>query len=86
MANYKIQIRRSAEKELKKISKKDRKRIIERILAPENDPRPAGVKKLSDEEKYRVRPGNYRILYEINDTLITIVVVRVAHRGDVYRQ
>ncbi|TVR51706.1 MAG: type II toxin-antitoxin system RelE/ParE family toxin [Puniceicoccaceae bacterium] len=85
MANYKIQIRRSAEKELEKISKKDRKRIIERILALGNDPRPAGVRKLSGEEKYRVRQGNYRILYEINDALITIVVVRVAHRGDVYR-
>ena len=85
MANYKIQIRRSAEKELEKISQKDRKRIIERILALEKDPRPAGVKKLSGEEKYRVRQGDYRILYEINDALITIVVVRIAHRGDVYR-
>ncbi len=85
MANYKIQIRRSAEKELERISQKDRKRIIERILALEKAPRPAGVKKLSGEEKYRVRQGDYRILYEINDTLITIVVVRIAHRGDVYR-
>jgi mRNA interferase RelE/StbE len=85
MVNYRIQIRRSAEKELEKISQKDRKRIIERILALENDPRPAGVKKLSGEEKYRVRQGSYRILYEINDELITIAVVRIAHRRDTYR-
>lgn len=85
MANYKVQIRRSAGKELEKLSQKDRKRIIERILALEKDPRPAGVKKLSGEEKYRVRQRDYRILYEINDALITIVVVRIAHRGDVYR-
>lgn len=86
MGNYKIQIRRSAEKELGNISQKDRKRIIERIVALANDPRPDGVKKLSGEEKYRVRQGNYRILYEINDALITVVVVRVAHRGEAYRQ
>ena len=85
MVNYRIQIRRSAEKELERISQKDRKRIIERILALEKDPRPAGVKKLSGEEKYRVRQGSYRILYEINDELITIVVVRIAHRRDAYR-
>ncbi len=85
MGNYKIQIRRSAGKELGKISQKDRKRIIERILTLENDPRPAGVKKLSGEEKYRVRQGNYRILYEINDAIITIVVVRIALRGEAYR-
>jgi mRNA interferase RelE/StbE len=86
MGNYKIQIRRSAEKEIERIPQADRRRIVERILALGAEPRPAGAKKLSGEEKYRVRQGNYRILYEIDDRIITIVVIRVAHRRDVYRR
>ncbi len=85
MERYKIEIKRSAEKEIDSIDRKDRLRIIERIRSLSDDPRPSGARKLSGEEKYRIRQGNYRILYQIFDKIITIVVVRVAHRREVYR-
>ena len=86
MGRYKIEIKRSAEKEFSSINRKDRLRIIERIQSLSDVPRPSGVKKLSGEEKYRIREGNYRILYQIYDEVITIVVVRVGHRREVYRE
>ncbi len=86
MADFKIEIKRSAAKELEKIQKKDRDRIIERIRALSADPRPPQSKKLSGEEKYRIRQGDYRILYQIYDEVITVVVVRVAHRREVYKK
>lgn len=86
MADYKIEIKRSAAKELAKIEKKDRVRIIERIRALSLNPRPPQAKKLSGEEKYRLRQGNYRVLYQIFDDVITVVVVRVAHRREAYKK
>ncbi len=86
MGRYKIEIKRSAEKEIASINRKDRLRIIERLQSLSDDPRPSGVKKLSGEGKYRIRQGNYRILYQIYDEVIIIVVVRVAHRREVYRE
>ena len=87
MASYSIRIRSSAAKELESLgSKKDRQRIISRIRALADDPRPAGVEKLSGtRERYRVRQGDYRILYEIQDAVLIVVVVKVGHRKDVYR-
>ncbi len=85
MRKYKIEIKRSAGKELAGIASKDQKRIIARIRSLADDPRPPGSKKLCGEEKYRIRHGDYRILYEIHEELVTVMVVRVAHRKDVYR-
>ena len=85
MEKYKIFIKRSAGKELNKIRGQDHEKIIQKIQGLANDPRPNGVKKLSGEEKYRVRQGDYRILYKIVEEIITITVVRIAHRKDVYR-
>ncbi len=85
MEEYRIRINRSAAKELKRIEKKDQQRIVERIQKLSNDPRPPGCKKLSGEEKYRIRQGSYRILYQIFDELVIIVVVRIAHRREVFR-
>ena len=87
MESYSIRIRSSAAKELESLgSKKDRQRIISRIRALADDPRPAGVEKLSGtRERYRVRQGDYRILYEIQDAVLIVVVVKVGHRKDVYR-
>ena len=85
MENYRIEIKRSATKELRRIATKDQRRIIDRIRSLSGDPRPAGTKKLSGEEKYRIRQGDYRILYQIYDETITVVVVRIGHRRDVYR-
>jgi mRNA interferase RelE/StbE len=85
MENYNVQIRRSAEKEIEKLPKKDRQKVIEKIKGLRENPRPSGVKKLSGEEKYRLRQGIYRILYEVHDAIVTVVVVKVADRKDVYR-
>lgn len=88
MASYKVLIRKSAAKELEAVAgRKDRERIAQRILALANNPRPAGVEKLSGtSEKYRIRQGNFRILYEIQDDVLVVYVVRIADRKDVYRR
>jgi mRNA interferase RelE/StbE len=81
---YRIVIKKSAAKEIEALPQKDRLRVIERIRALAEDPRPSGCKKLSKQEKYRVRQGRYRILYQIEDGELLVIVVRVAHRKDVY--
>ena len=86
MGPYKIRIKRSATKELSKIHGKDRDRIVARIRDLASNPRSLGAKKLSGEEKYRVRQGDYRILYEIVDEAVTVYVVRIAQRGEAYRK
>ncbi|HXI58673.1 MAG TPA: type II toxin-antitoxin system RelE/ParE family toxin [Polyangia bacterium] len=65
---------------------KDLSRIVERIQALAVAPRPPGSEKLSGEEKYRIRQGNYRVLYEVDDAARKVTVVRVAHRREVYRK
>jgi len=85
MGNYKIFIKRSAAKEIDRIGLTDRRRIIGKIHELAENPRPAGCTKLSGQEKYRVRQGDYRILYQIEDDQLIITVVKVAHRRDVYR-
>ena len=88
MASYRVLIKRSAAKELAAIAgRKDRQRIVERIRSLVNDPRPPGVEKLSGtKEKYRIRQGDHRILYEIEDDVLVVYVVKVGHRRDVYRK
>ena len=86
MAGYKIELKRSAAKEIDKIKqKKDRQRIVARIAALADDPRPPGSQKLTGQESYRIRQGDYRIIYEIEDDRLIVVVVKVGHRRDVYR-
>ena len=67
------------------IPKKDARRIVAAIKSLADDPRPPGTKKLSGQERYRLRQGNYRILYEIEDDRLIVCVVRVGDRRDVYR-
>jgi mRNA interferase RelE/StbE len=86
MGNYRVEIKASAGKELERLPAADQRRVIARIRSLAEDPPPQGVKKLSGEEKYRIRQGNYRILYEIHDKIITVVVVRIAHRREAYRK
>jgi mRNA interferase RelE/StbE len=86
MGRYSLHFRRSVEKDLRSIRAGDVRKILKRIERLADDPRPAGCEKLSGEEKYRVRQGVYRILYEILDTELTITVVKVAHRKDVYKR
>ena len=85
MASYKIVFKQSVAKDLRQIPDKDVPRILQRIDGLADDPRPAGAEKLSGEEKYRIRQGRYRILYKIDDNVITVTVVKVGHRRDVYR-
>lgn len=85
MAEYKIYFKESVEKDFRKVPKKDLQKIISRIEALANDPRPPGHEKLSGQEKYRIRQGLYRIIYSIQDKELTVWVVKVGHRKEVYR-
>ena len=85
MASYSIVFKQSVVKDLRPIPRKDVQRILKRIDGLADDPRPAGAEKLSSDEKYRIRQGNYRILYTIEDDVITVTIVKVGHRRDVYR-
>ena len=85
MAAYKIFFKKSVEKDFKVIPKKDLLKILERIEALAEDPRPPGCEKLSGQQKYRLRQGRYRILYSVQDDELTIWVVKVGHRKDIYR-
>jgi mRNA interferase RelE/StbE len=86
VARYKILIKPSAVKEIEAVPKKDRLRIIKRIRALAADPRPPGSEKLSGDDKYRIRQGNYRIVYSVSDEVILVIVVKVGHRKDIYRK
>ena len=85
MASYSVGIKQSAAKELEELPLKDRRRVISRIRSLATDPSPRGCEKLSGQEKYRIRQGDLRALYEIDDTLSTVTIVKIAHRRDVYR-
>ena len=82
---YKIKIKRSAERDLKRFPNALFLRINQHILALRDDPRPPGVRKLQgDLEGWRVRVGDYRIVYQVDDDAKTGTIVRVRHRRDVY--
>ena len=87
MARYKILVKPSAKKEIDAVGqKKDRQRIVLRIQSLGENPRPSGCEKLAGHlDRYRVREGNYRILYSIDDEKLLVDVVKVGHRKDVYR-
>ncbi|PSQ53739.1 MAG: type II toxin-antitoxin system mRNA interferase toxin, RelE/StbE family [Bacteroidetes bacterium QH_10_64_37] len=83
--NYETYILRRAQKALSKIQQQDQERIVEAIWDLENDPRPHGCKKLSGREGWRVRVGQYRVIYEIDDESKEVTVLDIGHRRDVYR-
>ncbi len=85
MAAYKIYFKKSVEKDLIGIPKNDLKKILDRIELLAENPRPPGCEKLAGQQRYRLRQGRYRILYSIQDDELTIWVVRVGHRKDIYR-
>jgi mRNA interferase RelE/StbE len=85
MAKYSVVFRKSVEKDLKAIPKKDQVRILQRISQLAEDPRPPNCKRLSGQQRYRIREGIYRVLYEIEDDLLIVTVVKVGNRRDVYR-
>ena len=86
MERYKVLIKPSAVKELERISRqKDRQRIVERITALADNPRPPGSQKLTGNDRFRLRQGSYRIIYSIEDDVLIVYVVKIGHRKDVYR-
>lgn len=85
MAAYKVHFRESVEKDLSTIPKRDLKRILQRIKMLEDNPRPSGCEKLTGQERYRVRQGKYRFVYSIQDYELTVWMVKVGHRKDIYR-
>ena len=85
MASYRLLIKPSAGKEIEILPKQDRRRIIAKITSLSRDPRPPGCEKLSGHDQYRLRQGDYRILYEIRDLDLVVVVIKVGHRREVYR-
>jgi mRNA interferase RelE/StbE len=87
VAGYRLLIKPSAAKEIEGLGqKKDRQRIVSRIAALASEPRPVGSEKLAGTEgRYRIRQGEFRIVYAINDADRTIEIVKVGHRGEVYR-
>ena len=85
MESYKVLIKPSAAKELEAIPRKDRARLAARIAALAEAPRPFGSEKLSPQEQYRIRQGRYRVVYAISDAEKMVLVVKVAHRREVYR-
>jgi mRNA interferase RelE/StbE len=85
MEKYKILIRKSAINELKNIPKKEIKKVIKRIQSLAQNPRPHGSQKLSAQERYRIRQGNYRIIYSVHNEELTVHVVKIGHRREIYR-
>ena len=84
MGFYNISLKESAKKEIGSLEKKEIKRILDRIKDLATNPRPVNSKKLA-EDQYRVRQGDYRIIYEVFDDIKKIAIVKVRHRKEVYR-
>ena len=86
MGRFSVLIKPSALKEIEAVPrKKDRQRIVRRIEGLADNPRPPGCQKLSGQDRYRVRQGEYRIVYSVEDEELIVYVVKVGHRKDVYR-
>ena len=85
MAAYKLFFKKSVQKDFDAIPKKDLKRILNRIAALAENPRPPGCEKLTGKERYRLRQGRYRIVYSIQDDELTVWIVKVGHRKHIYR-
>jgi len=85
MARYELRFKNSVINDLRALPRSDVAKVLERIDALRDDPRPPGSEKLSGHERYRVRQGSYRILYEIEDQQVVVTVFKVGHRREVYR-
>jgi mRNA interferase RelE/StbE len=85
MASYELVVRTSAEKELRSVPKGDLRRIVRKVRALAANPTPPGCVRLEGERRYRLRQGDWRILYEIDHEAKTVTVVKIGHRREVYR-
>ena len=85
MASYKLFFKRSAEKELRRISEPDLRRVVQRIQSLSHQPRPPGAQMLKGQGKdWRIRQGDYRVIYEVNDSAQEVSIIKIGHRRDVY--
>ena len=82
---YKVELRRNAKKALDRIQEQEHPKIISALLGLEQNPRPLGVEKVRGTELWRIREGDYRLVYYIDDGEKIITVVRIGHRRDIYR-
>lgn len=84
MASYELSFRKSVARDLRSLPRADVERILKCIQSLAHDPRPPGCEKLSGQERYRIRQGVYRIIYEIEDRRLTVLIVKLGHRREVY--
>jgi mRNA interferase RelE/StbE len=82
---YKVELRRNARKALDKIQPQERTRILSALLELEHNPRPRGVEKITASVLWRIREGDYRIVFDIDDSKKIITIVRIGHRREIYR-
>ena len=86
MGSYRVELTHTAEKQLRRLGAKHRPRVVESIAALAEHPRPRGARKLSGyDQVFRVRVGTYRIVYEVFDDRVVIIVLKIGHRKDIYR-
>ena len=85
MASYEVRFKKSVSKDLRRIPTQDVQRLLARIDALSEDPRPFDCTRLSGMDNYRIRVGHYRILYQIEDNYLVVQIIKVAHRSTVYR-
>jgi mRNA interferase RelE/StbE len=84
--NYRIEVRPAAVRALKQVDHQDRPRLQAAIALLSSNPRPPGATSLRGRDGFRVRVGNYRIIYTVDDDVLVVVVVTLAHRRDVYER
>ena len=85
MEKYKLVFKKSVAKDLRALPKRDVALILRCIRSLAEQPRPQGCEKLSGQDRYRLRQGVYRIIYEIQDNVLMVVIVKVGHRKEIYR-
>jgi mRNA interferase RelE/StbE len=83
--NYCVILSRSARKQLERLSSETESRVLAKLSELEANPRPSGCKKLKNRDAWRIRAGDYRVIYEIHDKILRVIVVTVGHRREVYR-
>ncbi len=84
MAKYEISVKKSAVKELGDIPKKELQKIVKKIQALSSEPKPQGSQKLSHQEQYRIRQGDYRVVYSVDDDNFKVHIIKVGHRREIY--
>ena len=82
---HSVEFKPHIRKEISAIPRQDRERIVKATIALADNPRPSGCKKLKSRDAYRIRVGDYRVVYEIRDNVLVILVVRIAHRREAYQ-